>query len=277
MITPENTLICIFSYNMGKTLQTCLESIADMCPGFPVAIYDDNSEDPETLAVIEEHRSSLHAVWSNMDPKEGRRHGNLYRNIQGAMDYAVDRGFTYLFMLQDDMQFVRPFSVDVRQQYADIFSNDSVIQIDPRFLRYALSYEVVPGMRAYRHGPGTSYADVGIIDLMRLRALGWQMIEGERENQNALAGLGKIRVFPFTPIVMHVPFPKLFRRGKRKIRLFPFNRGKYGFHYMSEAEMMSMDARPLQQPPFFRTFLRPKNMRLSRIIYAWRKDSKIFT
>lgn len=277
MITPENTLICIFSYNMGATLELCLRSLTDMCPGFPVAICDDNSEDPRTLEVIEKNRNSLYAVHSNTGPKEGRRHGNLYGNIQTMMDFACERGFAYLFMLQDDMQFVRPFSVEVRQQYADIFADEAVIQIDPRFLRYALSYQPVPGMRAYHHGPGTSYADVGILHLKRLQNLGWRVVEGERENQNALAALGKIRVFPFTPIVMHVPFPKLFRRGRRRVRLLPLHRGRYCFHYMTDAEIKAMDARPLDHPPFFRNFLKPKNMRLTRLIYACRKDSKIFT
>jgi hypothetical protein len=76
---------------------------------------------------------------------------------------------------------------------------------------------------------------------------------------------------------MHVPFPKLFRQGRRKIRPFPFNRGRYCWQYMTAAEMKSMDSRPLGQPPFFRNHLRPKNMRLCRLLYAFRKDSKVFT
>jgi hypothetical protein len=278
MITPENTLICIFSFNMGMTLQRCLTSLNDMCPGFPVAICDDDSADPETLAVLEKNRPILYAVMSNTSPKEGRRHGNLYRNIQMMMDFAFDRGFAYLFMLQDDMQMVRPFSTDIRRQYSEIFADKTVVQIDPRFLRFAISYEVEPGMRGYRHGPDTSYADVGIVDLAKLRNIGWRMVEGERLNQQGLAAHGMKRILPFTPIAMHVPFPKLYRAGKRRIRLFPFNRGKYCFHYMSEAEITAMDNRPIAQPPFFRTFLRPKNMRLSRILYELRrKETKFFT
>jgi glycosyltransferase involved in cell wall biosynthesis len=278
MITPETTLLCIFSYNMGAALQRCLDSIADMCPDFKVAISDDNSDDPVTLAVIEKNRDRLYEAFTNSGSKQGKRHGNLYQNIQTMMDFAWERGFRYLFMLQDDMQFVRPFSFEVRQQYSDIFADEAVIQIDPRFLRYASSYEVVPGKRGYRHGPDTAYADVGIVDLARLRKLGWRMQEGERCNQRELAALGKMRVFPFTPIAMHVPFPKLYRNGKRRIRGFPFHRGRYHWHYMTEAEMQAMDARPLEQPPFFRRFLRPKNMRLSWFLYAARrKDTKLFT
>ena len=76
---------------------------------------------------------------------------------------------------------------------------------------------------------------------------------------------------------MHVPFPRVYRGGRGRFRVFPFNRGKYGFEYMTEQEMADMDARPVEQVPFFRAFLRPYNMRLSRILYWLRKDNKIFT
>lgn len=277
MITPQSTLLCIFSYNMGATLQNCLDSIAAMCPGFQTVVFDDNSEDPETLRVIEQNRYRLYDAFTNKGPKGGKRHGNLYQNIQTMMDHARERGFRYLFMLQDDMQFVRPLSPDVCRQYDDIFASDQrVIQVDPRFLRRG-NYEIVPHNGGYRHGPETSYADVGITDLERLGKTGWRMTESERRNQQQLAELGLMRLFPFTPVVMHVPFPNLFRQGRRKIRPFPFNRGHYRFHYMTDTEIKAMDSRPLSEPPFFRKHLRPKNMRLSHLLYVLRKDSKVFT
>jgi hypothetical protein len=76
------------------------------------------------------------------------------------------------------MPFVRLFSSEVRQQYSEIFGDEAVIQIDPRFLRYATNYDVAPGKCGYRHGPDTAYADVGIIDLARLRKLGRRMKGG---------------------------------------------------------------------------------------------------
>lgn len=276
-IGPGNTLICVFSYNMGHSLGICLESTQQFCPSFHFIVCDDNSDDPQTHHVLDVHRNWLDAIIINRDPKHGRRHGNLYANIREMLDYAANHGFEYLFMVQDDMQFVRPFSADVRQQYSQIFStSEKVLQVDPRFLR-SDEYEMMPEIRAYRHGPETAYADVGITHLGGLKASGWIIQEGERCNRDALANLGYQRLFPFSPIMMHVPFPRLFRKARKKIRLFPFNRGKYSFHPVTEAETKEMDARPFEELPLFRKFLRPRNMRLAYIAYTFRKDTKIFT
>ncbi|MGQ4273179.1 glycosyltransferase [Terrihabitans sp. B22-R8] len=276
-IGPANTLLCVFSYNMGASLKICLESTRQFCPNFRVIVCDDNSEDPQTRQVLEDHRGWLDQVIVNTDPKDGKRHGNLYANIRNMLDHACENGFDYLFMIQDDMQFVRPFSPEVRQQYSRMFAtSEKVLQVDPRFLRGG-EYEIMPDIRAYRHGPETAYADVGVTHLGRLKASGWILQDGEGINREALADMDYQRLFPFSPIMMHVPFPKLFRKGKRKVRIFPFNRGRYSFHAMTETEIAAMDARPFEELPIFRKFLRPRNMRLSRLAYSWRKDTKIFT
>ncbi|BCJ91162.1 hypothetical protein IZ6_18970 [Terrihabitans soli] len=276
MIDPSNTLLCIFSYNMGPALRTCLQSIRDMCAGFSVVVIDDDSRDAETLKVISEYEDMFVEVFRSTDHKQGRRHGNLYVNIQRMYEYAHTAGWTYLFMIQDDMQFVRPFSNDIRKQYSRLFEdNPSLIQIDPRFLRRGGNYEVLPEQRAYRYNATTSYADAGITNIERLKALKWSFQEGERNNARALTALGCQRVFPFSTIMAQVPFPTVFRRGKRKRSLILLHRGHYRFQYMTEAEIAVMDSRPAEERPYFRTFLKPANMRLSRIVYALRKDSKI--
>jgi glycosyltransferase involved in cell wall biosynthesis len=277
MIAPSNTLLCIFSYNMGPALRTCLRSIQDMCAGFSVVLVDDASEDLETLRIIAEHRGMFVDVFRSTEDKTGKRHGNLYSNIQRMYEYAHAHGWTYLFLIQDDMQFVRPFSEDVRRQYSALFdSSPHVTQVDPRFLRRGGDYEVLPDRRAYRYDQTTSYADVGITHVARLQELNWRFQEGERKNRDGLTALGCQRLFPFTPVMSHVPFPTTFRKGRRKTSLMPFNRGRYRYRYMTDAEIALMDRRPVEQPPFFRTFLKPANMRLSRIFYEMRKDTKVF-
>lgn len=277
MLTPKNTLICIFSYNMGATLERCIQSTIKMCAGFEMILIDDASEDPRTVELLKTQRHLFREVIVSREPKLGKRHGNLYLNIQKACAYATQSGFKFLMMIQDDMQFVRPFDENIGKQYGDLFnSGDKVLQVDPRFLRRG-EYEVLKERHAYRYDTRTSYADVGIVHLGRLNGIKWQFLEGERANKQALTDLGYERLFPFTPITMHVPFPRVYRGGRGRFRVFPFNRGKYGFAYMTEQEMADMDARPVEQVPFFRAFLRPYNMRLSRLLYWYRKDNKIFT
>lgn len=277
MLTSKNTLICIFSYNMGATLERCIQSAQKMCAGFEMILIDDASEDPVTVELLKTKRQLFRDIIISKEPKQGKRHGNLYLNIEKACRYATQAGFEFLMMIQDDMQFVRPLDDNIGRQYRDLFnSGEKVLQVDPRFLRQG-DYEVLRERCAYRYGPRTSYADVGIFHLQRFNDLEWQFLEGERANKERLADLGYERLFPFAPIAMHVPFPRIYRSGRGRFRVFPFNRGRYGFEYMTEQEIAAMDARPVETVPLFRTFLRPKNMRLSRLLYRLRKDNKIFT
>ncbi len=273
----NDILICVFSYNMGVTLDNCLVYLQRFCKGFDVVLMDDASSDPKTLAVIEKWRPFFKQVFVNTTPKEGKRHGNLYLNIANAGEYALANGYRYLMMIQDDMQFVRPLTDEILAQYQRIFDdNDKVLQVDPRFLRQG-KFEIVKELRAYRYSPATSYADVGITDLVRFKQSGWTLQEGERANKLGFVELGYQRYFPFTPVVMHVPFPQRYRKGKRRKSLFLLNRGKYGYHPMTEEEIAKMDRRDITSFPLFRTFLRVRNMHLSRILYYLHQDMSIFT
>jgi len=279
MIDPGNTLLCVFSFNMGRTLETCLRSIDKHCAGLPVAIVDDGSEDPETLRVLEARRTRLREFYINRTPKEGRRLGNLYSNIQRMCDFAAAKGFSFLFLIQDDTQFVRPMDERVRREYAGLFAHDDVLQIDPRFLRRGGEIDVLHDLNAYCFPTSdnrSSYSDVGILDLRKMGAINWRFLSSEKENKKALSALGYRRLFPFTPTMMHVPFPKVYRKGERRKNTFPLNRGAYHFHDMSRSEIEAMDQRDLSRIPYFRDYLRPKNMWLSRIQYELASDTRLF-
>lgn len=287
MLTPRNMLICVFSYNMGATLDRCLTSIAAMCPGFPVVLIDDQSEDPETRAAIERHRGNLQQVFHSTEVKNGKKHGNLYLNIQRMCAYALENGYQFLFMVQDDMQVVRPLSPEILDSYGRIFASDEmVLQVDPRFLRERRAYRRNKGMYeidrelgAYFFPVGDyrrSYADVGILRLSTIRDLNWTFVEGETTIKKQFSERGYKRAFPFAPITMHVPFPRTYRNGVRKTSILLRNRGTYSFQEMTAEEQAAMDRRPIEALPFFRDFLRPKNMRLSRLLYWIRRDPSVF-
>ncbi|MBO0143016.1 glycosyltransferase [Agrobacterium sp. Ap1] len=272
MLTPKNTLICIFSYNMGVTLERCIQSTLRMCPGFDLAIVDDQSEDNETRSVLERHKNEFRFFSISQAKKEGKKHGNLYENIQSMCDLALREGYEYIFLVQDDMQFVRPLDENICRQYSDLFAaNENVLQVDPRFLRRSEQYEVLEELKAYQFAEGDprrSYADVGILRLSILKSLAWTFRASEGENKRALAELGYVRLFPYSPIITHVPFPVTFRNGKKRPAKFLFYRGEYEFHEMTPSEQQSMDSRPIQAIPYFRKYLRPKNMVFARLVYA---------
>jgi hypothetical protein len=280
MLHSGNTLLCVFSFNMGRTLDICLRSIARHCPDLPLAIADDASDDPETLRVLAAYKSRLRELYSSSTPKVRGAHGNLYANIERMCAVAVNDGFSYLFMIQDDMQIVRPFESRLRDDYYRLLQLDDVLQVDPRFLRASGPVDILEDEHAYcfpPHDYRRSYADVGIIDLRKLTALKWRFLSNERENKKALSVLGYRRLFPFSPSIMHVPFPAVYRNRKRKRLHFPINRGAYHFHDLNPSEIEAMDRRDLKELPYFRAFLRPRNMMaLTRAYYARTRDAELF-
>lgn len=272
----SDVLLCVFSYNMGVTLDNCLNYIKKFAIECDVVLMDDASSEPVTLSVIDRHSQMFKEIFVNRDPKEGKKHGNLYRNIQHMCDYATKRGYRYIFLIQDDMQFVRPLSADILSEYGHLFDADKMLlQVDPRFLRSGATFEILDGGSAYKNKGLTSYADVGIIDLQRLRDSGWKLVEGERPNRDGLAALGYKRIYPRTPVLMHVPFPQRYRNGKLKRSFLLWNRGKYGYHGMTDRQIEDMDTRGPSELPFFRKYLTVRNMTLSRIAYHWQKDSRV--
>lgn len=275
-------LMCVFSFNMGRALDNCLDSIETFCDGIDAVIMDDASTDPLTVQIIEKWKSRF-KVFVNSDQKDGQKHGNLYRNIQKMFDYARGEGYRYIFMMQDDMQFVRPLTNKILEQYGRLFDADPKrLQVDPRFLKRGRQFEIVDDGYIMILSDGSningsvSYADVGITHLGRLTESGWQMVEGERLNNRALASMGFIRVFSRTPVVMHVPFPHRYRNGELKRSLF-LRRGTCSYHPMTSAQIKQMDSRDPSILPTYRRFLSVRNMSPFSLPSYWlRKDLRIF-
>jgi glycosyltransferase involved in cell wall biosynthesis len=184
-ISRENTLIAVFSYNMTRELDLCLKSIRDMCLGFDVVLIDDASEEPLTHAIIGKHADLLKEVLTLPPVKKSRTRGRLHENIQRMYEYALAEGYRYLFMVQDDMQFLRPFTQAIMSEYDAVLSRgDHIIQIDPRFLRNLGAIDILTELKAYCFMASdyrNSYADVGILSLDRLKANDWKFEIGEKE------------------------------------------------------------------------------------------------
>jgi hypothetical protein len=53
-MTPSGTLTAIFSFNRGQLLDNCVRSVEKFSPDTPIAVFDDASDDPETLRVLRE-------------------------------------------------------------------------------------------------------------------------------------------------------------------------------------------------------------------------------
>jgi glycosyltransferase involved in cell wall biosynthesis len=282
-LNASTLLICVFSYNRVRELDVCLRSIRDMCPGLDVVVVDDGSDLRGTLEVIERHRPTLKDVILYPQKRRKGPRGQLHRNIAAMDHYATERGYNYLFLVQDDMQFVRPLDERVRGEYERIFTSEpDAIQVDTRFLRHTGEIVVLPSTGAYRyadHDDRGSYSDVGITYLPRLHERGWFWLRGERPMKVAAHQRGLKRIFPFTPIMMHVPYPTIYRRREklRRLEVFGFARGRYRSRYFSADEIERMDGRPLEELPYAKDLLTPIGAPFARLRYRLDEDSRIYT
>lgn len=98
----------IFSFNRGRFLQHCVDSIERFAPECSVHVVDDGSDDPHTRRVVDtlaqRHRVTI------ADKAGTTKHGGLYTNMQYALDSA--KPDQPLCFLQDDAQLVRPLEAE---------------------------------------------------------------------------------------------------------------------------------------------------------------------
>ena len=280
MINKKNTLIALFSYNKSSELRVTLESLLHHMQGFRVIVYDDCSTRSETIKILNEYKSRIEIIRNDEFSLKGRC-GNLYKNMQRAYEYALSQKYQYLFFMQDDIQIVRSVTEEILEEYGNIFSkSDRVIQIDPRFIREDCYTEYDPFIKGYLFNskdPRRGFADVGIIHLSRMEQEKWAFLEGEPANKLQAANKGLIRVFPFSPIMMHVPFPSLYRNKKRASFNFRITgRGKFKYHDIDLVQMAALDNRNPMNPPYPRDVLVIKGAGILRFLYPIVSEKTVY-
>ena len=275
-------LIALFSFNKGNELNVALSSLKRHFPNFDVAVWDDNSTNPKTLRILEKHTPWLKKLTYHTSTEIKGRHGNLYKNMQIAMEYAMEHGYQYLFFTQDDIQVVRTFDSSLMRQYSQLFEmNNDVFQIDPRFVRTECnaSYSSQYGGYVFpKEDRRRGYADVGIINLNRASEMGWKFIEGERENKQIAFNKGLIRLFPPTPLVMHIPFPALYRdRESSKSASLISGRGYFKYRDLNDRDIQKMDSREIEKVPHPLQYLRITGIGFLRFSYMCMSDRNIYS
>lgn len=261
-------IVCIFSFNRGKFLAHCVESVERCAPDWQICVMDDDSNDPQTLEVLKQLRAKHQVI--NAKEMPGRKHGGLYANMQTALE-TFSREELMLF-LQDDMQMVRPVRSEDKAFFRQYFQEESSAGfLQPCFLkgstrekdRKTLKYR--PESKLYvrenaDQSAGVHYSDILITSPAKLLAANWRFAETEPENdRQAALVFGKLG-YLFAPFAMWLPEVPAYR-GKRKtlaLKIAEKRRqcGLYPFAYMSEAEVQKLCERPASVLPVAEDFLR---------------------
>ncbi len=262
----------LFSYNRGSLLRNCVASF-ERCapPGATLIVYDDNSNDPETLAVLADV-GRRHQVRSLGDTASKSQHGALYTNMQRAID-SLPEDDELIFFIQDDAQLIRPIGADDLTFLRDYFaSNPRAGFLSPVFQRRITKqrtrdrfvYDSDSGVYICRHHSkkavaGVYYSDISITSSRRLRELGWRFLQTEYDNELQAKAHFHEMGYLFAPLAMQLPNAPAYRSKKKSLafRLAEkWNRsGLYAFRYMTDTEVAQLKTRPVGKVPVAEDYL----------------------
>lgn len=264
----RTTEIAIFSFNRGDNLRVCVESIKRNAPDVKFTVYDDRSDDPDTLNYLAEIGDNVVTA----PPPSDERHGGLYNSMNLALERATH---PYLMTLQDDMQLVRPFlpsDDDVIKEIFDAYPQVGFVsQLFMRGLamrRYRRRLAPSDKVRAYvsplderkNSKVSLAYVDCHIAHVGRLREIGWEYKGSEGANvHEALAAFGPMPCMadPLAFFCPDVPFYRNRSRGGLSTRLAARILGrdvKY-FNDLTPDEVEQLKSRDLSEWPVAEDYL----------------------
>lgn len=260
----------LFSYNRGPLLKNCVDSIEHCAPGAKLIVYDDNSNDPETLAVLEEI-GKKHEIRLTGNDKPTSQHGALYTNMQRAIDSVS--GDDIIFFIQDDAQLIRPISqedLDFIVRYfaqnpragflAPVFQKRITKQRTLDRFIYDPQREVyICHHRSRLEVAGVYYSDISITTRQRLCEVDWRFIPGEYQNELQAKSKFHEMGYLFAPLAMQLPNAPAYRNKKKSFAFQIAEKlnkaGLYKFRYMTESAIDKLRTRSPNQVPIAEDYL----------------------
>lgn len=260
-------MTAVFSYNRGPLLANCIRSIELFSPRTAIVIYDDKSDDPLTLSVLERIAARGHQVIVN-DEVSTARHGNLYPNLNRAVHRARTHEFRLLHLVEDDFQFVRSNS-KLASDVATVFDGiPSAGQVNVHFWKLAskASGTVLPGLLAYRLAQAPP-CSVGFVDVNRLYDLGFRYQRDEAESMKHASSLGLESIALANPVTTRVPWP-MYARNRVMKGTRTAGREHLLVKPLSDEAVHRLSNRDLNEPPYAEEFCVPWGWRCWKP-YGW--------
>lgn len=252
----------IFTYNRYYLLRNTVESFWEFGPGGDLLIIDDGSEDPLVkkylLDLKKEGVEVMSEIWSNES-----FHGGLYSNMNKAVSYAIQRNYTHIFFLQDDIQFMWHDEHFIERVESFFSQCSEASTITPIFFKgivkdqMYLNTEVVTELKAWKL-LAFGIIDIGIapVEIFKdpSRRFGFS---SEKKNSSHWRELGYNAYVMSAPILAWVPWPYggLWRRGWAPTRSFP--RKKYFLKPFTEEQIKKLNINPLDRLPFHEEYCKP--------------------
>ncbi|MEZ5015437.1 MAG: glycosyltransferase family A protein [Flavipsychrobacter sp.] len=211
-------IICIFSYNRAGLLQNLLQSIAQFYPEMKVAIFDDDSDDEATVALL----SQLQKQGIEVHHKElsgSSKHGGLYTMMDQAIGHAMSSSYKYAYFVQDDMQFLWR-DEGLEKKVSSVFAKEECLMCNSSFLQKIFIEGIENRLPRLEEEDlyafnGYGVADTGIINLEKARAVSLSFpMESEDGNGKYWHEKGWQMYWLPQPHLAWVPWPSTYRYKK---------------------------------------------------------------
>jgi hypothetical protein len=266
---PYPLEVFIFSFNRGRLLGHCLDSILRHLPKAKVTVVDDNSTDPQTLEVLDNLPDRVGLFQPGAG--KGSKYGGLYHNLQQAYERAEG---DFILFTQDDAQLVRPLEEDDLAYIRDYFATypdagflNPVFPLSARrsgrrrvhFAEEFPTFFYSLDERFRDRSVTMYYTDICIASRERLRAANWSFQQCERTTashaRHHFRKMGAM-IHPFLCQLPEVPF---YRSGHQTWAMREIMRKQQGilcgFRDLSPEEVQALRDIPPGRVPYAEDWL----------------------
>jgi len=266
----STTEVYIFSYNRGQFLQNCVRSAQKYIPNAQITVIDDNSDDPETIKILE---SLSDKVWVKRPVNSNnKRWGGFYNNINWVIQELAES--RWVLLIEDDMQFIRPF---LKEDYKKIntffdrnpksaylaieFLKEKLRDKDKETLNVDKEQEMYFFKEKAEDYRGTIHiCSSGVLNIQLMRQVGYEFVGERPEIRSRAKRLFTQKGFYPYPIMMYLPSAPSVKNRKttlvRKLVEKFYTTGFYPYKELSNFEQQKFMDRDISILPYTSDFIK---------------------
>jgi glycosyltransferase involved in cell wall biosynthesis len=217
---PSRLLHAIVGHKFPHYFENCVKSVLSLTKNEDVIVTDNASNDPDVIEGLRalgraDTRVRLLLRTTN-DLSRNRKVGGLYQAYNEIMEYALDQGYSYVHIMQHDMQLLW-WDDSVMRRAQELFTEfPECVNIQMLAYQWLNSftdtYEYLKPRLMFL--PRYGLTDTGLYDLTKWRARGMRFGDREQDHARKYRNEGlKVFCHPL-PTVAPIPWPAVVRNGK---------------------------------------------------------------
>lgn len=254
-------LTAIFGYQRYYLLKNTIDSFCAYGPDSDLLIIDDGSDDPRLLAYLAEIKKRPRVEVIQRDRENNAQHGGLYPNMNLAVDKAIEGGYSHIFFLQDDVQFMWKDETFCDRVEHIFKTRPDAAMVNCFFFKGIIARQLRDRLIPFQdadtwHISPYGIVDIGIMPVSLLQEKKWRFGNTENGNSRHWVDWGYKLYALRAPTLAFIPWPQVRASGKsfgheRKPRRAFFLKP------LDDAQIATLKAMPLSDIPYQENFCPP--------------------